>query len=124
MRPGTGTPPPSVESSDDDRAVSKDISITALATDKEIDQLWEIVGKILDRSNTKFISVHDNGELSVRLLADIDEDFKVTTKQVSQWVGNGFDGSREDGLLEIITDVANKKYDVEELNSDIRSYEW
>ena len=104
--------------------MSKDISITALATDKEIDQLWEIVGKILDRSNTKFISVHDNGELSVRLLADIDEDFKVTTKQVSQWVSNGFYGSREDGLLEIITDVANKKYDVEELNSDIRSYEW
>ena len=105
--------------------MSKDISITALATDKEIDQLWEIVGKILDRSNTKFISVHDNGELSVRLLADIDEDFKVTTKQVSEWVGDSFVwgyNSREEALLEIIRDVANKKYDIEELNSDIRSY--
>ena len=52
---------------------------------------------------------------------------KVTTKQVSEWVGNGFNvgffNSREEALLEIITDVANGKYDIEELNCDIRSYE-
>jgi hypothetical protein len=52
---------------------------------------------------------------------------KVTTKQVSEWVGNGFNvgffNSREEALLEIITDVANGKYDIAELNSDIRSYE-
>ena len=46
---------------------------------------------------------------------------KVTTKQVSQWVGDGFDGSREEALLEIITDVANGRYNIEELNCDIRS---
>tara|TARA_R100001594_G_scaffold2689_2_gene10566 strand:+ start:96 stop:278 length:183 start_codon:yes stop_codon:yes gene_type:complete len=51
------------------------------------------------------------------------EDFKVTTEQVSQWVGNGFDGSREEAFIEIITDVANGKYDIAELNSDISSYE-
>tara|TARA_R110000824_G_scaffold70029_1_gene180091 strand:- start:44 stop:235 length:192 start_codon:yes stop_codon:yes gene_type:complete len=49
-------------------------------------------------------------------------DFKVTTKQVSEWVGNGFNDSREEAFIEIITDVANGKYDIEELNSDIRSY--
>ena len=49
---------------------------------------------------------------------------KVTTEQVSEWVGNGFDNSREEALLEIITDVANGEYDIAELNSDIRSYEW
>jgi len=47
---------------------------------------------------------------------------KVTTEQVSQWVGNGFDGSREEAFIEIITEVANGEYDIEELNSDIRSY--
>ena len=51
-------------------------------------------------------------------------DFKVTTKQVSEWVGNGFNDSREEAFIEIITDVANGKYDIEELNSDIRSYAW
>ena len=52
---------------------------------------------------------------------------KVTTEQVSQWVGDGFNvgffNSKEEALLEIITDVANGKYDIEELNCDIRSYE-
>jgi len=51
---------------------------------------------------------------------------KVTTEQVSEWVGNGFNvgffNSKEEALLEIITDVANKKYGIAELNSDIRSY--
>lgn len=46
---------------------------------------------------------------------------EVTTEQVSQWVGDGFDGSREEALLEIITDVANGRYNIEELNCDIRS---
>ena len=50
-------------------------------------------------------------------------DFKVTTEQVSQWVGDGFNDSREEAFIEIITDVANGKYDIAELNSDIRSYE-
>jgi hypothetical protein len=101
--------------------MSKDISITALATDDEIHQLWEIVGKILDRSK-----LDDDGELSVRLLANIDEDFKVTTKQVSEWVGDSFVwgyNSREEALLEIITDVANGKYDIAELNADIMQWE-
>ena len=40
--------------------MSKDISITALATDDEIHQLWEIVGEILDRNN-----LEDDGELSI-----------------------------------------------------------
>ena len=40
--------------------MSKDIRITALATDKEIHQLWEIVGEILDRNN-----LDDDGELSI-----------------------------------------------------------
>ena len=40
--------------------MSKDISITALATDEEINQLWEIVGEILDRNN-----LDDDGELSI-----------------------------------------------------------
>ena len=30
--------------------MNKDISITALATDKEIDQLWHIAWEILDRN--------------------------------------------------------------------------
>ena len=47
---------------------------------------------------------------------------KVTTEQVSEWVGNGFNDSREEAFIEIITDVANGEYDIEELNSDIRSY--
>ena len=49
----------------------------------------------------------------------------VTTKQVSEWVGDSFVwgyNSREEALLEIITDVANGKYKIEELNCDIRSY--
>jgi len=40
--------------------MSKDISITALATDKEIDQLWHIAWEILDRNN-----LDDDGELSI-----------------------------------------------------------
>ena len=40
--------------------MSKDISITALATDKEIDQLWHIDWEILDRNN-----LDDDGELSI-----------------------------------------------------------
>ena len=40
--------------------MSKDISITALATDKEIDQLWLIAWEILDRNN-----LDDDGELSI-----------------------------------------------------------
>ena len=50
-------------------------------------------------------------------------DFKVTTEQISNWVGNGFDGSREEAFIEIITEVANGTYPTEELNCDIRSYE-
>ena len=42
--------------------MSKDISITALATDEEIHQLWEIVGKIVDRNN-----LDDDGELIVKV---------------------------------------------------------
>ena len=45
----------------------------------------------------------------------------VTKEDVSQWVGNGFDGSREEAFIEIITEVANGEYDIAELNSDIRS---
>ena len=45
---------------------------------------------------------------------------KVTTEQVSEWVGNGFNDSREEAFIEIITDVANGEYDIEELNSNIR----
>ena len=48
---------------------------------------------------------------------------KVTTEQVSQWVGDGFDGSREEALLEIIRDVANGKYGIAELNADIMQWE-
>ena len=49
-----------------DMKMSKDISITALATDEEIHQLWKIVGKILDR---KYLNVlnEDSGELIVKL---------------------------------------------------------
>ena len=51
----------------------------------------------------------------------------VTKEDVSQWVGNGFNvgffNSREEALLEIITDIANGKYGIAELNSDISSYE-
>jgi len=42
--------------------MSKDISITALATDEEIHQLWEIVGKIVDRNK-----LDDDGELIVKV---------------------------------------------------------
>jgi len=42
--------------------MSKDISITALATDKEIDQLWHIAWEILDRNN-----LDDDGELIVKV---------------------------------------------------------
>ena len=53
-------------------------------------------------------------------------DFKVTTEQISQWIGDGFNvgffTNKEEALLEIIADVANGKYDIEELNSDIRGY--
>ena len=45
-----------------DMNMSKDISITALATDKEIHQLWEIVGEILDRNN-----IYSDDELIVRV---------------------------------------------------------
>jgi len=45
----------------------------------------------------------------------------VTKEDVSQWVGNGFDDSREEAFIEIITDVANGEYDIEQLNADIRS---
>lgn len=45
----------------------------------------------------------------------------VTKEDVSQWVGNGFDNSREEAFIEIITDVANGEYDIEQLNADIRS---
>ena len=52
---------------------------------------------------------------------------KVTTEQVSQWVGDGFNvgffNSREEALLEFITDVANGKYDIAELNADIMQWE-
>ncbi len=37
-------------------------SITELATDSEIHQLWEIVGAILERNN-----LDDQGELSITL---------------------------------------------------------
>ena len=51
----------------------------------------------------------------------------VTTEQVSQWVGNGFNvgffNSREEALLEIITDIANGKYGIAELNADIMQWE-
>ena len=40
-----------------------------------------------------------------------------------QWVGNGFDNSREEAFIEIITMVANGEYNIAELNADIRSYE-
>ena len=45
-----------------DMKMSKDISITALATDKEIHQLWEIVGEILDKNK-----LDDDGELIVKV---------------------------------------------------------
>ena len=45
-----------------DMKMSKDISITALATDDEIDQLWHIVGEILDRNK-----LDDDGELIVKI---------------------------------------------------------
>jgi len=45
-----------------DMKMSKDISITALATDEEIHQLWEIVGKIVDRNK-----LDDDGELIVKV---------------------------------------------------------
>ena len=96
--------------------MSKDISITALATDEEIHQLWEIVGKILDRSK-----LDDDGELIVKI-REWDYRDAITTEQVSEWVGNGFEDSREEAFIEIITDVANREYDVTKLNSDIRSY--
>ena len=51
--------------------MSKYLSITELATDKEIHQLWEIVGKILDRNNIYFFYWWDYGrsvdELIVRV---------------------------------------------------------
>ena len=49
-----------------DMKMSKDISITALATDEEIHQLWKIVGKILDRKYLNVLDV-DSGELIVKL---------------------------------------------------------
>ena len=96
--------------------MSKDISITALATDEEIHQLWEIVGKIVDRNK-----LDDDGELIVKI-REWDYRDAITTEQVSEWVGNGFEDSREEAFIEIITDVANREYDVTKLNSDIRSY--
>ena len=51
-----------------DMRMSKDISITALATDKEIDQLWHIVGEILDRNK-----LDDDGELIVKIRSYEDE---------------------------------------------------
>ena len=100
-----------------DMKMSKDISITAIATDEEIHQLWEIVGKIVDRSK-----LDGDGELIVKI-REWDYRDDITTEQVSEWVGNGFEDSREEAFIEIITDVANGKYDIAELNSDIRSYE-
>ena len=51
--------------------MSKDISITALATDEEINKLWEIVGEIIDRNDIDNDSVMCfDRELSVKLLAD------------------------------------------------------
>ena len=38
-------------------------SITSLATDKEIHELWKIIGTILDRNN-----IDDSGELSIKLI--------------------------------------------------------
>ncbi len=38
-------------------------SITSLATDKEIQDLWEIISNILDRNN-----IDDSGELSIKLI--------------------------------------------------------
>ena len=52
--------------------MSKDISITALATDDEIHQLWKIVGKILDRKYLNVFHV-DSGELIVKLRSYEDE---------------------------------------------------
>ena len=49
-----------------DMKMSKDISITALATDDEIHQLWKIVGKILDRKYLNVLDV-DSGELIVKI---------------------------------------------------------
>ena len=45
-----------------DMNMSKDISITALATDEEINRLWEIVEEILDRNN-----IYSDDELIVRV---------------------------------------------------------
>ena len=52
--------------------MSKDISITAIATDDEIHQLWKIVGKILDRKYLNVLDV-DSGELIVKLRSYEDE---------------------------------------------------
>tara|TARA_A100001515_G_scaffold120048_1_gene102887 strand:- start:799 stop:972 length:174 start_codon:yes stop_codon:yes gene_type:complete len=49
-----------------DMKMSKDISITAIATDDEIHQLWKIVGKILDRKYLNVLDV-DSGELIVKI---------------------------------------------------------
>ncbi len=52
-------------------------------------------------------------------------DFKVTTEQVSQWMGNEGRGYKttKDWFISVILDVANGKYPAEELNCDIRCYE-
>jgi len=51
-------------------------------------------------------------------------DFKVTTEQISNWVGNvRLWRTREHFFLSVILDVANGKYPAEELNCDIRCYE-
>ena len=55
-----------------DMKMSKDISITAIATDDEIHQLWKIVGKILDRKYLNVLDV-DSGELIVKLRSYEDE---------------------------------------------------
>ena len=55
-----------------DMKMSKDISITAIATDDEIHQLWKIVGKILDRKYLNVLDV-DSGELIVKIRSYEDE---------------------------------------------------
>ena len=48
--------------------MSKDISITALATDEEIHQLWEIVGEIIDSNK-----LDDDVELIFKIRSYVDE---------------------------------------------------
>ena len=50
-------------------------------------------------------------------------DFKVTTEQVSQWVGNDGYEKRGEDLLDIVTEIANGEYSAEDLNYNIRCYD-